>query len=79
MQNFDFKLVWPRSSFILHLLNHSFSWLINKYMLRAALSAIEDIVSDGQPPFNGRIINVIHTTRPYISTDIAIDSNSGER
>lgn len=26
---------------------------------------------------NGRIINIIHTTRPYMSTDIAADSANG--
>lgn len=51
MQDFEFKSVWPKSSFIFHLLNHSFSWLINKYMLRAALCSTEDIRSDGKSPF----------------------------
>lgn len=27
---------------------------------------------------SGRIINLLHTTRPYMSTDIAVDSGNGE-
>lgn len=61
MQDFESKLPWSIFSFILHLLNHSFSLLINRYILRAALSAIGDIKKSGQPPFKWKNYKPHHT------------------